>query len=38
MVGTAEVSDAGGTPGSGVDFTEYRLNGGAWMRSEQHRG
>jgi hypothetical protein len=39
MVGTAEVTaGGGGTPGSGVDFTEYRVNtGGAtgnWVRSD----
>ncbi len=43
MVGTAEVTAGGGaTPGSGVDFTEYRVNtGGAtgnWVRSENTAG
>ena len=37
MVGTAQVS-GGGTAGSGVDFTEYRVNGGDWERSENTEG
>jgi PKD repeat protein/plastocyanin len=42
MVGTAEVSAPGGTPGSGVDFTEYRLTtdgtAGEWVRSDNDAG
>ena len=38
MVGTAQVSAAGGTPGSGVDFTEYSLDGGGPGALRQHRG
>ncbi len=34
MVGTAQVTGEPPTPGSGVDFTEYRVDGGAWVRSE----
>ena len=33
MVGTVAVTAGGGTvPGSGVDYTEYRVNGGEWTR------
>ena len=32
MVGTAAVAAGGG---SGVDFTEYRVNGGAWAKGTQ---
>jgi PKD repeat protein/type 1 glutamine amidotransferase/plastocyanin len=38
MVGTAEVTAGGGTPGSGVDFTERRVDGGEWVRSENTEG
>ena len=39
MVGTAAVSPATVTnPPSGVDFTEYRVNGGAWMRKANDGG
>ena len=34
MVGTAQVPAGGGTPGSGVDFTEYRVTAAAGSRSE----
>ena len=42
MVGKVTVTSGGGsTPGSGVDYTEYRVNtGGAtgeWVRKRQHR-
>ena len=39
MVGTAAVSPATVTnPPSGVDFTEYRVNGGAWTRKTNDGG
>ena len=42
MVGTAQVSDGAGSPGSGVDFTEYRLTTdgevGEWVRSDNAAG
>ena len=34
MVGTAAVATGGG---SGVDFTEYRVNGGAWAKARTRR-
>jgi plastocyanin len=42
MVGSVQVSAGGSTPGSGVDFTEYRINTGgqtgAWVRSNNSAG
>ena len=42
MVGTAQVSAGAGSPGSGVDFTEYRLTTdgavGEWVRSDNTAG
>ncbi len=39
MVGTAEVEDSGSGGGaSGVDFTEYRVDEGEWVRSENGEG
>jgi hypothetical protein len=38
MVGTVQVSQGGSTPGSGVDFTEYRIDGGAFTRNTNSAG
>ena len=39
MVGTAHVAEGTGpTEGSGVDFTEYRVNTGDWVRSDNAGG
>ena len=42
MRGTVEVAEGGGTPGSGVDITEYRVNTdgaiGEWQTSENTGG
>ena len=38
MVGTAQVSAPGGTPGSGVDFTEYSLDGADPVRFDNTEG
>jgi PKD repeat protein/type 1 glutamine amidotransferase len=42
MVGTATVGQATSTPGSGVDFTEYRVNTGGttgdWVKSSNTQG
>jgi plastocyanin len=35
MIATVDVTEGGGStvPGSGVDYTEYRVNGGAWTKN-----
>ena len=33
MVGTIDVSQPGPAPGSGVDYTEYRVDAGDWVRA-----
>src|SRR3954471_13757856 len=38
MVGSVQVSPGGSTPGSGVDFTEYRIDSGEWVRNANGAG
>ena len=38
MVGTAVAAASPSVPGSGVDYTEYRVNGGDWTRNTNTTG